>query len=172
MDVMITLAKREDFKAMIELADLTLPDRMNLHELKKYLELFPDLIFKAVIGKELVGFSCAGIDMYQTTGWLLFNNVNQEHQGKGIGKQLIAARLHALRQFPNLQQVLVTVSETNLSSIRALQSFGFQLMHTEPDYYGAGKDRAIFRLSAFSGQPHLTTNPSENQWGQETVLAV
>jgi RimJ/RimL family protein N-acetyltransferase len=146
MEVKIELARREDFAEMIKLADLTLPDRMNLHELKKYIELFPQLIFKAAYNHRLIGFSCAGIDMYQTTGWLLFSNVAKEFQGKGIGKRLIEARLHALRQFPTLRRVLVTVNEANMPSIRALESFGFRLLHAEMDYYGPGKHRNIMEL--------------------------
>lgn len=43
MDVKVSIetANRDDFTHMIKVADLTLPDRMNLHELKKYFELFP-----------------------------------------------------------------------------------------------------------------------------------
>ncbi|MDR7315464.1 GNAT family N-acetyltransferase [Brevibacillus nitrificans] len=146
MDVRIEQAEREDFSEMIQLADLTLPDRMNLHELKKYIELFPELIFKATHEGRLIGFGCAGIDMYQTTGWLLFSNVHQEYQGRGIGKKLVEARLQALRQHSTLQRVLVTVSETNVKSIRALEAFGFTLAKKEEDYYGTGKQRNIMEL--------------------------
>ncbi|MED4583287.1 GNAT family N-acetyltransferase [Brevibacillus choshinensis] len=150
MDVRIEQARRDDFSEMIQLADLTLPDRMNLHELKKYIELFPDLIFKATHDGQLIGFGCAGIDMYQTTGWLLFSNVHQEYQGKGIGKKLIEARLQALRQISTLRQVLVTVSESNIKSIRALEAFGFTLAQKEEDYYGTGKQRNIMELPVLS----------------------
>ncbi|MGG1658255.1 GNAT family N-acetyltransferase [Brevibacillus sp. NRS-1366] len=146
MDVYIERVKRDDFAEMITLADLTLPDRMNLHELKKYMELFPDLIFKATCDHQLIGFGCAGIDMYQTTGWLLFSNVRKEFQGKGIGKRLIEARLQALRQFPTLRTVRVTVSETNTPSIRALEAFGFRLARAEHDYYGPRKHRNVMEL--------------------------
>lgn len=150
MDVMIGLASRDDFAEMIMLADMTFPDRMNLHELKKYFELFPELIYKATYNNQLIGFSCAGIDMYQTTGWLLFSNVMKEFQGKGIGKRLIEARLQALRQFPTIRKVLVTVNETNTPSILALKSFGFKLAQAEMDYYGPGKHRNILELPILS----------------------
>lgn len=146
MEVRIERVVKDDFAEMITLADLTLPDRMNLHELKKYIELFPELIFKATYNGQLIGFSCAGIDMYQTTGWLLFSNVRKEFQGQGIGKRMIEARLQALRQFPTLRTVQVTVSETNASSIRALSAFGFRLSHAEQDYYGPGKHRNLMEL--------------------------
>lgn len=149
MDIKIELASRDDFAEMIKLADMTLPDRMNLHELKKYFELFPEMMFKATYHNQLIGFSCAGIDMHQTTGWLLFSNVVKEFQGKGIGKRLIEARLQALRHFSTLHRVLVTVNHTNTPSIRALESFGFKLTRTEMDYYGPGKDRNIMELSIF-----------------------
>jgi ribosomal protein S18 acetylase RimI-like enzyme len=150
VDVKIGMASRDDFVDMIKLADLTFPDRMNLHELKKYFELFPELIYKATYNNQLIGFSCAGIDMYQTTGWLLFSNVVKEFQGNGIGKRLIEARLHALRQFSALRKVLVTVNESNTPSIRALESFGFKLAQVEMDYYGPGKHRNIMELSILS----------------------
>jgi RimJ/RimL family protein N-acetyltransferase len=146
MDVRIMKASREDFCEMIQLADLTLPDRMNQHELKKYFELFPDLIFKATIHDRIIGFCCAGINMYQTVGWLLFSNVAPEFQGRGIGKRFVEARLYALRLFPNLRKVQVTVNEYNHASIKALQSHGFQLNHIESDYYGPGKHRSIYEL--------------------------
>lgn len=146
MDVRIEQAQREDFPEMIQLADLTLPDRMNLHELKKYIELFPELIFKATHGGQLIGFACAGIDMYQTTGWLLFSNVHEAYQGKGIGKRLIQARLYALLQFPTLRRVQVTVSEKNTRSIRALEAFGFSLVQKEANYYGTGKQRNVLEV--------------------------
>ncbi|ANE48624.1 acetyltransferase [Paenibacillus swuensis] len=135
---------------MIQLADLTLPDRMNQHELKKYFELFPDLIFKATHQGQLIGFCCAGIDMYHTTGWLLFSNVHSEFQGKGIGKRFIEARLEALRKFERLQSVQVTVSDGNIPSIRALSAHGFRHRNTEADYYGTGKHRSIYELSLCS----------------------
>lgn len=153
MDVQIELARRDTFEEMIKLADLTLPDRMNLHELKKYFELFPELIYKVTHNNQLIGFSCAGIDMYQTTGWLLFSNVVKEYQGRGIGKKLIEVRLQALRQFPTLRKVLVTVSGTNKQSIRALESWGFKFGHTEMDYYGPGKHRNIMELPILSMTP-------------------
>lgn len=62
MDIRIEQVQREDFAAMIELADLTLPDRMNVHELKKYIELFPELLVKATHEGRLIGFCCAGLD--------------------------------------------------------------------------------------------------------------
>ncbi|MFC4768282.1 GNAT family N-acetyltransferase [Effusibacillus consociatus] len=158
MEPIITIAGREDFAEMIQLADLTMPDRMNLHELKKYFELFPDLIFKATDGRQIVGFCCAGIDMYQSAGWLLFNLVKPEYQGKGLGKRLIKARLTALEKFPNLSRVLVTVSKENTRSIRALESFGFYFSHREYDYYGPGKDRDIFEL-LFLPPTSITTLP-------------
>jgi ribosomal protein S18 acetylase RimI-like enzyme len=150
MEVVISPANREDFPAMIQLADLTLPDRMNVHELKKYFELFPELIFKGTHNGKLIGFCCAGINMYQTTGWLMFSSVAEEFRGRGIGKRFIETRLLALKQFPHLREVLVTVSETNFPSIRALESFGFRLKYTEYDYYGPGKSRKILELPASS----------------------
>lgn len=146
MEVQIALAGKEDFPDMIQLADLTLPDRMNLHELKKYLELFPDLVFKATHAGQLIGFGCAGVDMHQHTGWLLFSNVRSDYQGKGIGKRLIEARLRALYQLPRLQRILVTVSGENQRSIRALEAFGFRYKHTEADYYGPAKHRDVMEL--------------------------
>ncbi|MCC3373630.1 GNAT family N-acetyltransferase [Cohnella sp. REN36] len=159
MDIKIEAADREDFLQMIELADLTMPDRMNLHELKKYFELFPDLIFKATHRNRLVGFSCAGIDMHQTTGWLLFSNVIEEYRGRGIGKMLIQARLQVLQQFQTLEQVLVTVNATNTASISALRSAGFEMNRTEPDYYGPGKHRNIMRLTVASSSSPKKTEP-------------
>ncbi|BCJ85551.1 GNAT family N-acetyltransferase [Effusibacillus dendaii] len=153
MEPVITLAEREDFAEMIQLADLTLPDRMNLHELKKYFELFPDLIFKATYERKIIAFCCAGIDMYQSTGWLLFNIVKKEFQGNGIGKRLIRTRLTALEKFPTVNRVLVTVSELNRPSIRALESFGFKFVEREPNYYGPGKHRDIFELPIVRKQP-------------------
>ncbi|RUS43949.1 N-acetyltransferase [Cohnella sp. AR92] len=147
MDIRIVAANRDDFLEMIKLADLSMPDRMNLHELKKYIELFPDLLFKATHHGRMIGFCCAGIDMYQTTGWLLFSNVVEEYRSLGIGKKLIHTRLQALQQFRNMKQVLVTVNAKNAASIRALQSAGFQWNRTEPDYYGPGKHREIMRLA-------------------------
>lgn len=146
MEPIITLAEREDFAGMIQLSDLTMPDRMNLHELKKYFELFPDLIFKAVYDREIIGFCCAGIDMYQSTGWLLFNLVKKEFQGKGLGKRFIQTRLAALEKIPTVNRVLVTVNEFNTPSIRALESFGFKFLSREVNYYGPGKDRDLFEL--------------------------
>ncbi|GIM48084.1 hypothetical protein DNHGIG_36330 [Collibacillus ludicampi] len=150
MEVVISQASREDFPAMIQLADLTLPDRMNVHELKKYFELFPELIFKGTHNGELIGFCCAGINMYQTTGWLMFSSVAEGFRGRGIGKRFIETRLLALKQFPHLREVLVTVGETNFSSIRALESFGFRLRYIDKDYYGPGKSRKILELPASS----------------------
>ncbi|OPA81062.1 GNAT family N-acetyltransferase [Paenibacillus selenitireducens] len=152
MNIQIELVQREDYSDMITLADLTLPDRMNKHELKKYFELFPNLIFKATHEGRLVGFSCAGIDMTQRSGWMLFSNVAPDFQGQGIGKRLIEARLSALRSFPHLQNIWVTVNDTNSASIKALQAFGFQWSHDETDYYGPGKHRSIYRLPVLNLQ--------------------
>jgi RimJ/RimL family protein N-acetyltransferase len=103
-------------------------------------------LHKATCDGRLIGFACAGVDMHQRTGWLLFSNVSREFQGQGLGKRLIEARLQALRQFPHLQEVLVTVSPANTPSIRALERFGFHLRRTEADYYGPGKHRDILAL--------------------------
>jgi ribosomal protein S18 acetylase RimI-like enzyme len=149
MDLCIRLAERNDFDAMARLADLTLPDRMNQHELKKYFELFPELIFKAMNGSELIGFACAGVDMYRTTGWLLFNNVMGSYQGNGIGKRLIQARLDALQKISEVSQILVTVNENNTPSLKALFAFGFQIERVEQNYYGPGKHRSVLKLPVY-----------------------
>lgn len=159
MEVFISLATRDDFHDMIQLADVTMPDRMNLHELKKYFELFPDLMFKATVQGRLIGFCCAGIDMYQTTGWLLFSNVSSEYRGLGIGKKFIETRLISLRQFPNLQRVLVTVNDNNTPSIKALEAYGFRWSHTETNYYGPGKDRSILELPIETSLPMAANQP-------------
>jgi ribosomal protein S18 acetylase RimI-like enzyme len=160
MDLCVKLAERNDFDAMIRLADLTLPDRMNLHELKKYFELFPELIFKAMNGDQLIGFACAGVDMYRTTGWLLFNNVLGSYQGNGIGKRLIQVRLDALQQIPEVSQILVTVNENNTPSLKALFAFGFQIERVEHNYYGPGKHRSLLKLPVYRnmGQPQRSAH--------------
>ncbi|WP_139488643.1 GNAT family N-acetyltransferase [Brevibacillus dissolubilis] len=142
----VTLAAKADLNEMIQLSSVTFPNRMNVHELRKYFELFPQLVFKAVTGDKIIGFACAGVDMYQTTGYLLFSNVSPDYQGRGLGKRLIEARLAALRHYPTLERVLVTVNPTNTASINALRSFGFVYSHTEKDYYGPGTDRDIMAL--------------------------
>ncbi|WP_134685575.1 GNAT family N-acetyltransferase [Brevibacillus migulae] len=147
MDIQISLANREDFTDMILLAGATLPDRMNLHELKKYFELFPQLLYKATDQGCLIGFACAGVDMFQKTGWLLYSNVAEGYQGKGIGKRLIEARINALKQIPSIERIRVTVSETNTASIKALQAHGLRFSHQELNYYGPGKHRDIMELS-------------------------
>jgi ribosomal protein S18 acetylase RimI-like enzyme len=87
---------------------------------------------------------------------MLFSNVAPDFQGKGIGKRLIEARLSALRSFPYLAEIFVTVNDRNAASIKALQAFGFQWSHDEPDYYGPGKHRSLYRLPVLNLQADIT----------------
>lgn len=59
------------------------------------------------------------------SGYIDFIAVDQRWRGQGIGKTLLAAALHWMFSFPEVQQAGLTVAAANTPAVRLYESFGF-----------------------------------------------
>jgi GNAT superfamily N-acetyltransferase len=81
-----------------------------------------DLGFVARIDGAIVGFALASLQ--GTQGRVHTNTLLPEHRGKGLGKELMRARLRTLSDL-GAERVMTEIADWNLPSLEIARSFGF-----------------------------------------------
>jgi GNAT superfamily N-acetyltransferase len=155
----IRATRAEDASAIFALAESeTLFNHQDYTTVK---ELFDDYIqrsdhngyyfLSAMKDDQLTGFACYGpTPLTEGTFDLYWIDVGDRWKGKGIGKQLMAAVLEAVRVTGGRLMVLDTSGRPDFAPTRAFyERSGFHRTATVPDYYAAGDDLVIYsyRLS-------------------------
>ncbi|MDW8236957.1 MAG: ribosomal protein S18-alanine N-acetyltransferase [Aquificaceae bacterium] len=70
--------------------------------------------------------------------------IDKAHQGKGLGKFLLASVLEKI--FDEVKIVTLDVKSSNFKAIRLYQSFGFEMVSYRSRYYQSGKDAIQMEL--------------------------
>lgn len=94
---------------------------------------------------EITGYTIgAGVMKSPKTAWVLRLAVCEEHQRKGIGRQLLVCLLEEL-EGSGVEEVLLSVSPKNHAALPLYRSLGFSESSFQEAYFGQGEDRLILR---------------------------
>lgn len=89
--------------------------------------------------------ACGGMWMDKGKGVasLCWEMVHKDQQGQGIGHFMLEARIGWMREIPELTHVVASAAS---HSAGFFQKQGFQVYHTEKDYFGPGLDLLDMKL--------------------------
>ncbi len=76
--------------------------------------------------------------------------VAPDHRGRGLGRQLLRAGLDRASD-QGLARLLLEVRHDNLEALTLYRAEGFTVIHTRPDYYGAGAHALVMERALPAG---------------------
>lgn len=79
--------------------------------------------------------ACGGYAIENDEGWLCWYIVHPQHQGKGLGKQIVSKCLKEMRKLPGIEKLVVRTSQLVYPFY---EKFGFKLLSTQDHYWGEG----------------------------------
>ena len=115
-----------------EKCDLVRPWNDPAKDIRRKLEIQPEMFIVGVLTEELVATAMAGYEGHR--GWINYLAVAPEHQGKGFGRAIMAEAEKLLEQ-AGCPKVNVQVRESNSSAIEFYQRIGYRI----DDVVGLGK---------------------------------
>jgi ribosomal protein S18 acetylase RimI-like enzyme len=127
--------KSSDQPAVIllwEKCDLLRPWNDPAKDIRRKLEIQPEMFIVGVLNEELVATAMAGYEGHR--GWINYLAVAPEHQGKGFGRAIMAEAEKLLEQV-GCPKVNVQVRGTNSSAIDFYRRIGYRI----EDVVGLGK---------------------------------
>jgi len=101
-------------------------------DIRRKLEIQPEMFIVGVLNEELVATAMAGYEGHR--GWINYLAVAPEHQGKGFGRAIMAEAEKLLKQ-AGCPKVNVQVRGTNSSAIDFYRRIGYRI----EDVVGLGK---------------------------------
>lgn len=99
------------------------------------------------LNNELIGY--AGLMCVPPTADVQTIGVRSDHEGKGIGSELLTALIDEAKRGGAID-LLLEVRQDNPRAQQLYRRFGFQHIHTRPRYYRGGVDALIMQLSLIS----------------------
>jgi ribosomal-protein-alanine N-acetyltransferase len=114
--------------------------------LRQLYDLFPGLVYVAQADPFVIGHVCGTIAGDGSTGWILNVAVVARYRRQGIARRLFRTVIDALWA-AGVACIKITAEDDNRAAIQLYQSLGFRRIGTGADYYGDGRDRAIFELT-------------------------
>ena len=115
-----------------EKCDLLRPWNDPAKDIRRKLEIQPEMFIVGVLNEELVATAMAGYEGHR--GWVNYLAVAPEHQGKGFGRAIMAEAEKLLEQ-AGCPKVNVQVRGTNSSAIDFYRRIGYRI----EDVVGLGK---------------------------------
>jgi ribosomal protein S18 acetylase RimI-like enzyme len=115
-----------------EKCDLVRPWNDPTKDIRRKLEVHPEMFIVGVLNKELVATAMAGYEGHR--GWINYLAVAPELQGKGFGRAIMAEAEKLLHQ-AGCPKVNVQVRGTNSSAIEFYRRIGYRI----EDVVGLGK---------------------------------
>ena len=111
------------------------------NDLIYYLDNFADNYF--VLENEVKILGCGGFNLTEDskTAKISWDIIDSLHQGKGIGRKLMAYRLQKIKQIKSIEKVSVRTSQLVYPFY---EKFGLVLHEIIPDYWAKGFD--MYRL--------------------------
>ena len=102
-----------------------------------YLDKHLESYFVIVYDNKIVG--AGGINYFYDSGLarISWDIVHPDHQGKGIGKKLLAHRINHIKAVPNIKTIQVRTSQL---VYKFYEKMGFELELVEKDYWAKGFD--------------------------------
>jgi ribosomal protein S18 acetylase RimI-like enzyme len=86
-------------------------------------------VFVATSGELFQGYIFVKVDFAIGEGYIDYIGVTEECRQQGIGKSLLAAALHWMFSFPEIQQTSLTVAATNQAALKLYAALGFEQEH-------------------------------------------
>ncbi|MEZ4920597.1 MAG: GNAT family N-acetyltransferase [Saprospiraceae bacterium] len=137
---MIRPYTEEDKQRLIEILRTNIPQYFAPSEEQdfiEYLDKHRDLYFVL----ELKGrvFGAGGINRFPDTGIarISWDMIHSDMQYKGLGSQLVRYRIDEIKKDPSIHKIVVRTSQHVYSFY---ENLGFDLLHTEPDFWAPGFD--------------------------------
>lgn len=103
----------------------------------------PDLSFVAVEGEKVVGYVQG--DVHHAMATLEDLAVDEDHQDRGIGTQLLSVELEVIRKRGS-KIVIAEVHYKNSEAIPFYYKHGFRLSGCAQDFFGTGHDAIMLKL--------------------------
>ncbi len=150
---MIRLVKKTDIPAIKEIATSTGNFREN--EIECCVDMVNEALEPSYIpstfacyaeGTNVLGFISYGEDeMTEGTWEVYWLSTHKDHQGKGIGKELMLHAEKDARQAKARQIVLETSSMQNYDHVRRFyEKLGYAKVATVPDYFAEGDHKDVY----------------------------
>jgi ribosomal protein S18 acetylase RimI-like enzyme len=110
--------------ALWQRCDLTRPWNDPRKDVRRKLDVRPDLFLVGVLDGAVVGSVMAGYDGHR--GWIYYVGVDPEHQRKGFGRRLMEEAERLLRA-AGCPKINLQVRTTNTAVVAFYQSLGYAL---------------------------------------------
>lgn len=137
---MIRPYKYKDKDKLIELIRLNIPKYFAPSEEKDFTDYLDDYVEDYFVVEEngqIIG--SGGINYFPDAGQarISWDIIHPEHQGKGIGRQLLQHRLQHIRKDPTIWYIVVRTTQLVYGFY---EKMGFELEKTEKDFWADGFD--------------------------------
>lgn len=110
------------------------------------LSQWPQGIWVAEQGGQLLGYALLAPGQHQGEHWLMAAVVNSKGRGQGIGKKLCLACIASARK-QGCSSLYLTVAEDNDVARNLYLKLGFQAQALKQDFFGPGQHRVLMHLA-------------------------
>ncbi len=139
-DFIIRNFKISDKESVLNLIRLNTPKYFSVNEEKDldyYLDNEIDDYFVVEINEQIVGSGGINFKNNKSIGVISWDIINPNFQGKSIGSALLKYRIEKLKQFSEVQQIIVRTSQ---QANKFYEKNGFKLIEIIEDYWDKGFD--------------------------------
>jgi [ribosomal protein S18]-alanine N-acetyltransferase len=137
-ELVIREYKTSDRDAVLGLLKLNTPQYFSPEEesdLVYYLENEIEHYFILEINAQIVGSGGFNFSEDKTTGKISWDILHPDFQGKSLGSILLNHRIEKLKEFKNVQKIIVRTSQL---AYKFYEKQGFRLIETIDDYWAKG----------------------------------
>lgn len=130
----------EDKLKLIEIFKLNIPaffDSKELIDFTNYLEQRADTYLTLVIEETVIGGIGNFVNEEDSSGRISWIFIHPHQTGNGYGKQAVDYSLKLLHNNSSIKTLIV---ETSQHAYKFFESFGYNLVKKEKDYWGEGLD--------------------------------
>lgn len=143
---MIRKYDTKDKPELIALLKLHIPDSFAVSEVNEYNHYLEEEIedyFVVIENRIIIG--AGGINYFpvESLAKISWDMIHPEHQGKGIGYELLKYRLEVIGKNSNIKTVMVRTSQV---AYQFYQKSGFKLEKIEKDFWATGFDLYQMKL--------------------------
>lgn len=138
--IKIRAYENTDKEALITILTANVPQyfaEAEIVDFRNYLASEIELYYIAEINGKVVAGGGINFAENNTIGYISWDFVDQEKQGRGIGSLLLKHRLHILQSIPSIQRISVRTSQL---AYGFYQSHGFSLTEVKQNYWAQGFD--------------------------------
>ena len=133
---------------LLSIFRLNIPDFFNETEIgdfEYYLEHNSDTYLIIEEDHQVIGGAGYYVNKSDNSGRITWIFIDPQHAGQGYGTQAVEYCLKELRDNLKVEKFVVTTSQ---KSFKFFAKFGFQVVHTQKDYWGEGLDLYEMKLFA------------------------